>query len=213
MKTASSFLLALATSVCLNAQTSLLQLVSPLGGEAITPGQPHTITWNTDADSVKITLRNIETGATTVIAQSTAGASGSKTWNVPSNLAAGGMYRLKIEAVGNAGVYSWSKGYLVVPSGGSGKAVAQESTPETPKPSLLIWPQPAAERFGIQWSGVEATRITLRSPTGSALCSYPTHGTGAMALFSTEGLAAGVYFVEVLGAGGQRVVEKVVVNR
>lgn len=214
MKTIASFLLILAIAVSLQAQTTSLQLESPLGGEEFIPGQTQTISWHTDADSVKITLRNIETGSTMVIAQSTPGTSGSKTWEVPSDLTAGGMYRLKVEAVGNAGIYSWSKGYLVVPSGGMEKAGAvQESIPEAAKPSVIIWPQPASERMGIHWSGIEATHIILRSPAGAMVYSTPIHSAGTTALFSTEELPTGVYFVEIFDAIGQRVVEKIVVNR
>ena len=114
MKTAIILLMLVAIGT-LQAQTSSVQLQYPIGGEEITPGQNFDIHWQSDADSVMIKMVNIQTGVTTVVTEGVAGASGTYTWDAPSNLASGDMYLLKVAAKGGSG-FSWTKAFLTVPS-------------------------------------------------------------------------------------------------
>ncbi len=110
----------------LQAQTSNVQLLYPLGGESITAGENFNVKWESDADSVSIKVVNIATKVSTVIAEGVAGASGTYTWEVPSELTGGEMYLLKIEAK-NHGSYSWTKGFLSV----TRSSYEQRSAPKT----------------------------------------------------------------------------------
>ena len=82
------------------------------------------------------------------------------------------------------------------------------SVQEEPEDSaeLRIIPNPATESFTVSYP--EKTAVTVRDVFGRVALS------GAVGeSFSTAGLAAGVYFVEVSGADGRRVVGRLAVGR
>ena len=83
-----------------------LTVESPSSGDAFCPGGSTNITWSaTGADNVKIELSS--NGGSTydqVLNSSVAASAESWTWNIPSDLAAGSQYRIKITDTGNSDI-------------------------------------------------------------------------------------------------------------
>jgi hypothetical protein len=90
---------------------SILEVVSPNGGEYLEKGKATTITWNGNlASNVKIDLYKFKILDTTIAANVTG--NGPFTWNVPGNYPSGFEYTLRITAVNNAWLYDESNGYF-----------------------------------------------------------------------------------------------------
>ncbi len=92
---------------------SYLYVTSPNGGESFQAGSSYNINWNDNiSENVKIDLYKAGSLYSTLF--SSTASDGSETWSVPSNLASGSDYQIKISSVSNGNVYDWGNNYFTV---------------------------------------------------------------------------------------------------
>lgn len=113
--------------------------------------------------------------------------------------------------IGGNGTIATSFGFAAIfnPDGLKGIPLvlsAEEPVQAIPELPLRISPNPANESFKVEYP--DNTAITIRDAFGRVMLRGESGGE-----FSTEGLAAGVYFVEYLGNNGNHNMQKLVVAR
>ena len=81
-----------------------ITITSPNGGESWQPGSTYNITWNDNiADNVKLELYKDGTYDSTI--SSSTPSDGSESWTVPTTLASGSDYQLRITSLSDSSVY------------------------------------------------------------------------------------------------------------
>ena len=81
-----------------------ITITSPNGGESWQPGSTYNITWNDNiADNVKLELYKDGTYDSTI--NSSTASDGSESWTVPTSLASGSDYQLRITSLSDSSVY------------------------------------------------------------------------------------------------------------
>ena len=81
-----------------------ITITSPNGGESWQPGSTYNITWNDNiADNVKLELYKDGTYDSTI--SSSTASDGSESWTVPTSLASGSDYQLRITSLSDSSVY------------------------------------------------------------------------------------------------------------
>ena len=81
-----------------------ITITSPNGGESWQPGSTYNITWNDNiADNVKLELYKDGTYDSTI--NSSTPSDGSESWTVPTTLASGSDYQLRITSLSDSSVY------------------------------------------------------------------------------------------------------------
>jgi Calx-beta domain/Ser-Thr-rich glycosyl-phosphatidyl-inositol-anchored membrane family len=83
-----------------------ITVISPHGGNTFQAGSSYNITWNDNIlENVKIDLYKAGNLYSTLF--SSTASDGSETWTVPSNLASGSDYQIKISSVNNSIIYDY----------------------------------------------------------------------------------------------------------
>lgn len=90
-----------------------LTVNSPNGGNTLSTGSTYTVAWADNiSESVKIELYKGSSKVNTIAASEPS--NGSFSWTVPSNLASGSDYRIKISSITNTNLYDWSNSYFTI---------------------------------------------------------------------------------------------------
>jgi len=96
---------------------STIAVISPNGGETLTAGTTNAITWSSDiTGNVRITL--LKAGLHYALISSSTPNDGSYDWTIPSRLAAGAEYSIKIASAATPLLFDVSDAYFSVVAGG-----------------------------------------------------------------------------------------------
>lgn len=152
---------------------STVTVVSPNGGETFTAGTTNTITWTSDlTGNVKITL--LKAGLHYALISLSTPNDGSFDWLIPSRLAAGSEYAVKVSSVDSPFVFDVSDAYFnVVAGGGTNVTVVAPNGGETFAAGSvcpITWTSDVTSflRLSLQKAGVDYMLISAKTTNDGA---------------------------------------------
>ncbi|MTJ48509.1 peptidoglycan DD-metalloendopeptidase family protein [Dolichospermum sp. UHCC 0259] len=165
-----------------NDSTSYMTISSPNGGESLQAGSSYNLTWTDNiAENVNIDLYKGGNFLTTLF--SNTASDGSENWTLPTNLAVGSDYSIKITSVNNGNVYDWSNGNFSV-------VVVTPPPPvwEKPLDSYTVSSSFGTRTYwdGSQWVTNYHTGIDLAAPSGTRV-EAARNGTVVFAGWNNQG--------------------------
>jgi len=95
--------------------TPFVTVTSPNGGESLLAGSSYNVTWSDNiSENVKIDLFKSGVFSQTIFTSTLS--DGSESWTLPTNLASGSDYQIKISSITNGSVFDLSNNYFAVNS-------------------------------------------------------------------------------------------------
>jgi len=163
-------------------------VLAPNGGERFQRGATTTITWSYPGytGNVKIELYNGSTLAS-AITSGTANI-GSRPWTIPTSLAAGTAYRVKITSTANAVATDWSDGSFEIYIPPALSTVSPTTASAAGGTAVTLTGATFGTSRGagqVTFGGVEATSYTSWTDT-QIVCLSPAHAAGAVAVAVTN---------------------------
>lgn len=171
-----------------------LTVVTPNGGETYTVGTVNTISWTSDiVGNVRILL--LKNGVQRSLIASSVANSGSFDWMIPTCIAAGTDYTVKIISVSNPFIFDISDLNFSINAISSKSAIANEDLTNS---SLTIYPNPAIDNINIS-SNNAIGQVMVVNLIGQVVLSSNTDANQVQ--LNIDNLTKGIYILRTENEG------------
>jgi len=177
--------------------TCTIQVTSPNGGESWNMGTTHTVRWTKSGSGCgsKIKAELLRNGQLTSTIRTSTPNDGSLTWNIPTNLAQSGKYRVQLTDLGSTGASDTSDGNFTLMAAGQHENEITVTLPGGVKMVLVHIPagtfmmgSPTAERGRYDREDLHQVTLThgyfigknevTQAQWQAVMGSNPSHGYG-----------------------------------
>jgi len=161
-----------------------LTVVSPNGGEVWAKGTTHTISWTTGGIGGNVYVDVLKSGS--LVWWRSAPNTGSFSWTIPTTLASGSDYKVRIMSTSNSGIYDLSNGYFTI-----GQSPPTSSITVTSPNGGEVWAPGSTHT--ITWNPGTGTGANVKIDllkagvvVGTAVASTPNDGSFSWTISSTR---------------------------